>query len=82
MRANGVPATGTHFGGGDTWNFPLPIFEEIKKCIGSDDDKVLRGRLDVRNWMNLVRASYDAGWARLTKYFEKTETDRGLMLSS
>ena len=30
--------------------------------------------------MNLVRASYDAGWARLTKYFEKTETDRGLML--
>ena len=72
MWANGIPATATHFGRGDNWNFPFPIFEEIKKCAGPDDDQVLRGRPDVRNWMNLVWASYDAGRTCLTKYFGRT----------
>ncbi len=74
MWANGVPAAATHFGRGDNWNFPLPIFEEIRMCTGPDDDRVLGGRTDVKNWMNLVWDSYDVGRAHLTQYFKRTET--------
>ena len=43
-------------------------------CTGPDDDRVLGGRTDVKNWMNLVWDSYDVGRAHLTQYFKRTET--------
>lgn len=72
MWANGVPATATHFGRGDNWNFPSGVVVEMKKCTGPNDDWTLRGLPNVRNWMHLVWASYDAGLKCLTEYFGKT----------
>lgn len=74
MWANGVPATATHFGRGDNWNFPSAVVREMKKCAGPNDGGALRGLPSVRNWMNLVWVSYDAGSRCLTEYFGKAES--------
>lgn len=63
MWANGTPATATHFGRGDNWNFPPNAFEQLRKCSGPNDLAPLAGYPYVKNWMAHVWRSYDAGRA-------------------
>lgn len=61
MWANGTPATATHFGRGDNWNFPPRAFEQLRKCSG--DLAPLAGYPYVKNWVEHVWRAYDAGRA-------------------
>lgn len=61
MWANGTPATATHFGRGDNWNFPPRAFQQLRKCSGPDDLTPLAGYPYVKNWMEHVWKAYEAG---------------------
>lgn len=63
MWSNGTPATATHFGRGDNWNFPPRAFQQLRKCPGPDDLTPLAGYPYVKNWMEHVWRAYDAGRA-------------------
>lgn len=66
MWANGTPATATHFGRGDNWNFPSDVFEQIRKCSGPDGLAPLAGYPYAKSWMEHVWRAYDAGRACFT----------------
>lgn len=61
MWANGTPATATHFGRGDNWNFPSDVFEQIRACSGPRDLSPLNGYPYAKNWMEHIWKAYDAG---------------------
>ena len=63
MWSNGTPATATHFGRGDNWNFPPDAFEQIRKCSDSKDLTPLSGYPYVQGWMQHVWGAYNAGRA-------------------
>ena len=43
MWSNGTPATATHFGRGDNWNFPPKAFAQMRMCPNSKDLTPLSG---------------------------------------
>lgn len=61
MWANGKPATATHFGRGDNWNFPSLAFRQLRMCSGPDGLTPLAGYPYVKNWIEHVWKAYDAG---------------------
>lgn len=61
MWANGKPATATHFGRGDNWNFPSLAFQKLRMCSGPDGLTPLAGYPYVKNWIEHVWKAYDAG---------------------
>ncbi|WP_325199453.1 hypothetical protein [Oscillibacter sp.] len=63
MWANGTPATATHFGRGDNWNFPPSAFQQIRECSGPGDLAPLAGYPYVKSWMEHMWRAYDAGKA-------------------
>ncbi len=63
MWSNGTPATATHFGRGDNWNFPPKAFAQMRMCPNSKDLTPLSGYPCVQGWMQHVWSAYDAGRA-------------------
>lgn len=67
MHANGTPATATHFGRGDNWNFTPDVLARIQKCAKAEDVERLPGFAS--NWMKYIWTAYDIG----KKYFPTGE---------
>ena len=63
MWANETPASATHFGRGDNWNFPHDVFEKIRKYAKTGD--LMSLPIFARNWVACVQNAYDVG----KKYF-------------
>lgn len=64
MWANGTPASATHFGRGDNWNFPSYVLRQIKNCSDA-------GRLEppcVQNWVACIKEAYMIGKTCFTEY--------------
>lgn len=76
MWANKTPATATHFGRGDNWNFPPNVFELIRKCSCSNYLTTLAGYPYAINWMEHVWTAYNTGSACIKmKLGSKTPKD-------
>ena len=73
MHANNTPATATHFGRGDNWNFTPDILMQIQGCSKAEDVETLP--IFARNWMEYIWTAYDMG----KKYFP---TGEGSWISS
>ena len=55
MWSNNTPATATHFGRGDNWNFPTEDFEKMRRSPTAALPE------HVTNWMRHVRLAYNVG---------------------
>lgn len=64
MSANEIPASATHFGRGDNWNFPHYVLKQIQLCSTEKDWQALPDY--VRKWIKYVLDAYDAGNACFT----------------
>lgn len=66
MWANKTPASATHFGRGDNWNFPPRELEIIREYASSGESETLHGFPLVANWLACVQDAYKAGKACFT----------------
>lgn len=66
MSANGTPATATHLGRGDNWNFPQSS-PAIPSCSAADLPTIPPTSIDslLKNWCLEVNSCYDTGLALL-----------------
>lgn len=72
MLANETPASATHFGRGDNWNFTPEVFELIREYSQNDNFHHLPGY--AQKWVICVQDAYKAGKACFKKHQDSLTT--------
>lgn len=72
MSANETPASATHFGRGDNWNFPPSVFELIREYSQTDNFYNLPNY--AQKWVICVQNAYKAGKACFENYKKSLTT--------